>query len=391
MANSIWLYRLFDVAEEINLEQAEKILAHTRSTSRVKLSRLPDRSIHFSNPPVLFNMGRVQVSLGTRILQGSIFGKLYDLGVVSLVLKLEVPEVGYDPLKEIAFFLEVKEDKSHYNNLDTGIRFKVAERSLPAADASSDSKSKALITEDKFEETFTEYLESVCQIINPALVKPRNHYFVEDFTLFYFTDWNAEWDALPLLLGEKGPFSPQLREDTLRYSLTYGPDDLTIITWDAALVYDRTGSPDIPDLLEFAVCQLLELRYYDYLLNKEMAKMYDAIKETQQKTSYRRYGQYRRITKQLMELVVDINEITERIQNSLKVTGDIFYARVFRAALDAFRSKVWMESVERKVTLIQQNYSLLNNEIVNERGALLEIAIIFLIGLEIILGLLQLL
>ena len=109
MANSIWLYRLFDVAEEINLEQAEKILAHTRSTSRVKLSRLPDRSIYFSNPPVLFNMGRVQVSLGTRILQGSIFGKLYDLGVVSLVLKLEVPEVGYDPLKEIAFFLEVKE------------------------------------------------------------------------------------------------------------------------------------------------------------------------------------------------------------------------------------------------------------------------------------------
>ena len=41
MHNSIWLYRLYDEAEEIDLDRVEDILAHTRATSRVRLSRFP--------------------------------------------------------------------------------------------------------------------------------------------------------------------------------------------------------------------------------------------------------------------------------------------------------------------------------------------------------------
>lgn len=362
MYNSIWLYRLYDVAEEINLDRVEDILAHTRATSRVRLSRFPCRSIDFSNPPVEVELDRIPVKLGTASLSGAFSGKVYDLGVIALILKIELPEADYDAIKQIAIFLETSgEEKCDVNDKN----------------------------DKNIEDLFLAQLQSVGEILGPALIQPNQQFFVEDYKLFYFTQWQSDWDAVPILLGDPGPFSAQLREDVLRYTLSYSPQDITMITWDSAIVYDPTGNRDLPDLLEFAICQLLELRHYDHRLNQEMTKMYDEIEEAQRITQYRRFGQYRRIMKQMMELVMDINEVTERIQNSLKVTGDVYYARVYRAALDAFRSKVWMESLERKITLIQQNYSLLHNEIVNERGALLEIAIILLIALEIVLGLLQ--
>ena len=52
----------------------------------------------------------------------------------------------------------------------------------------------------------------------------------------------------------------------MRFS--YHEDDLTIVQWDTAFVYDRTESARaIEDILEFANSQLLELRTYDALLD----------------------------------------------------------------------------------------------------------------------------
>lgn len=54
---------------------------------------------------------------------------------------------------------------------------------------------------------------------------------------------------------------------------------MAYLTWDSALVYDPTGSTDIPDLLEFANAQYLELRYYDNFLNHAIDTTYDVIGE----------------------------------------------------------------------------------------------------------------
>lgn len=192
---------------------------------------------------------------------------------------------------------------------------------------------------------------------------------------------------MPLLLAEPEPVSTQIRKETLQHSFSYGPDDLAIITWASALVYDKTGSHDIPDLLEFALTQLLELRYYDNLLSEEMSQMHDAIEEAERVTRFRRLGQYRHILNRLMELVVEINEIMERIQNSLKVTEDVFYARVYGAALSVFRTRAWVESIQRKLSVVTQNYSMLSNRLVNQQSIVLEIAIVVLFLLEILITL----
>ncbi|MCL4442035.1 MAG: hypothetical protein M1609_16025 [Firmicutes bacterium] len=183
--------------------------------------------------------------------------------------------------------------------------------------------------------------------------------------------------------------SEQVRRDTLKNSFSYGTGDLTIITWDSALVYDSEGSTDVPDLLEFATSQLLELRYYDDLLSHELDRMHDAIAWADKGGLWARLRQYRRIMKNLMEVVLDITEITEKIQKQLTVTEDVFYARVYGSALTIFRTREWTDIIQHKVTLIQRNYSMLSDEVINHRSLLLELAIIALFLFEIIISLIQ--
>jgi hypothetical protein len=126
-------------------------------------------------------------------------------------------------------------------------------------------------------------LDTIRKTLPGALIKEAYHGFIEDFTIFCFQEWDHSWDPVPLLLAENESLSEQVRRETLRHSYSYGHNDLAIITWDSALVYDSTGSTDIPDLLEFANSQLLELRYYDNLLAVEMEKMYIAIEEAEKR------------------------------------------------------------------------------------------------------------
>jgi len=194
---------------------------------------------------------------------------------------------------------------------------------------------------------------------------------------------------VPILLAEKEPLSEQTNRDTMKNSFSYGTGDLAVITWDSALVYDADGSTDVPDLLEFATTQLLELTYYDSLLSSELDRMHEAIEMADKQGWWTRLRQYRRLMKNLMEVVIDITEITEKIQKQLKVTEDVFYARIYGSALSIFRTREWTDSIQHKVQLIQRNYSMLNDEVVNHRALLVELAIVGLFILDVILTLVE--
>lgn len=349
MDGSIWVYRLFDVAEEILLDRVETILSQERQTSRMRLSRIRPKSIQFKNPPVTVELGGCRVNAGKRELDVLFTGKVYDIGVIAIIMRANVPAgTSYQEFVDLAIDI--------YND-------------------------------DSIEPFFIQQLNSVRKTLSGAMIKEEYSGFVEDFTVYYFREWDSGLDPVPLLLAEREPLSEQVRRETLRHSFSYGLDDLTVITWDSALVYDPTGSADIPDLLEFANSQLLELRYYDSLLTCEMKKMYDAIEGAEQVAHFRRLGHYRRILNQLTELIADITEITERIDNSLKVTEDVFYARIYGAALSIFRTKTWAESIDRKISIISRSYDMLSNRILNWRSELLELTIVLLIMLDILLGL----
>jgi len=342
---SFLIFRLYNVADEIDLEKSERLLADGKSVSRLRLKRVPPKSISFKNPPVNVELEGCRLPLGERLLHARAGARLYDYGVVTVTLSLDIPAVAYGEVLELGY----------------------------------------IVNEKDLEETFLDYLRTTLAAIQPALVGAKEpEYEEEDLIVYYFRKWEKGWDPVPLLLAEKDPVSEEMRRETLKNRFSYA-EDFAILTWDSAIVYDPTGSPDVPDLLEFANAQLLKLRYYDHILDQEIEEMYDAIEDADRGGRFRRLGNYRCIMRQLLGLVADITEITERIRNSLKVTEDVFYARIYTAALNILRVREWTESITQKVQVIERSYSMLSEEIVTYRSTALEVAIVLLIALEIVL------
>jgi hypothetical protein len=58
MRTSMIVYRLFDVADEINLEQVQALwITRNAIVSRLRLDRISNKSITFANPPILVELG----------------------------------------------------------------------------------------------------------------------------------------------------------------------------------------------------------------------------------------------------------------------------------------------------------------------------------------------
>lgn len=348
MQASILVYHLFDTANSVDLAKAESLLAAGGHVSRLRLTRVSPKAIVFKDPPVTIMLASQQIPIGDKTFAADVRARIYDLGVISIIMRVNLPpDFTYPDLINLA----------------------------PAIDQIPDVE-------------FLRTLEAVLDVIRPAITAERPPVVEEDLTVYYFREWQDDWDPVPILLAEKEPVSPETRRETLANRLSYA-NDFTILGWNTVIVYDPTGSPDIPDLLEFANAQFIGLRYYDLLLNQEIEKMYDSITEAERTIVYRRLGKYRRIRRQLLELMADITSITSEIENSLRITEDVFYARVYTTYLRILRIHDWTASIDQRIEVIQRSYNLLTDEVVTNRSEIMEVAVILLIALEIILSLLR--
>jgi hypothetical protein len=192
-----------------------------------------------------------------------------------------------------------------------------------------------------------------------------------------------------LLLGERAPLSEAETEEALRVRFSYYEDDLTIVQWDTAFLYDRSESARaIEDILEFANSQLIELRTYDALLDREL----DVIYKMQPGSPGRSLSGRREADQAatLRYLIVDVLELIDRSSNALKVVGDAYYARIYRAAAKRLGIADWQRQIDTKLASVGDMYRFVSDQARNRRDEFLELIIIVLIALELIVGVLTL-
>ena len=79
----------------------------------------------------------------------------------------------------------------------------------------------------------------------------------------------------------------------------------------------------------------------------------------------------------------------ERVENALKVTDDVYLARVYSAALELFRGRAWRAGIDRKLAILRETYTMLNSEAQALRSETLEIAIVVLIVGELVMAFLR--
>ncbi len=241
-------------------------------------------------------------------------------------------------------------------------------------------------------------LNRVRGVIAEALERPATSMLEEDYLIGIVHELDSplsaealldRLDLAPLLSGDQRRLSESARRDLLRNRFSYYVDDLVVLAWDRAFIYEPRRDTDVVDVLEVANAQLLEMRYYDELLDDELPRMYDLIEAGHHTVGLLASRRYARLARRLYSLVAEVTELTERVDNALQVTEDVYLARVYGAAIELFRVPNVSAAVDRKLSIIRETYSALYSEASSQRAELLEIAILALILLEVVLSLVR--
>ena len=158
--------------------------------------------------------------------------------------------------------------------------------------------------------------------------------------------------------------------------MAYYDDDLTIITWNAALVFG-SNMEDVRTVLELANVQLRELHYLDDQLDDSLQESYDIRAKTKSLK-----GSMDRIR----ELMLDGQAFSEAVTNAFKPFPDAFLARVYAMASRALGLNHVNRSIKEKLSLLNTLYTTLSDQADQERSVRLEWIVIILILLEIVMG-----
>jgi hypothetical protein len=192
-------------------------------------------------------------------------------------------------------------------------------------------------------------------------------------------------DIARLLRAERESLSRQEREEALRHRISYLECDLLVPAWNAAFVYDtESGAQGSLEILEFANSQLVEFRYYDELLDRELARIYADLQRPSWFRGWRG-RRYSRAARQVHALFIDVNELTDRAENALKIAGDVYTARVFALTGLRLGLEQWKANVRDKLKTLDDIYRFAVEQTAMARGETLEAMIVLILVFELIL------
>ncbi|MBV8067808.1 MAG: hypothetical protein JO113_07510 [Candidatus Eremiobacteraeota bacterium] len=349
-------YHLFDVADTIDLAKMSALGGDTRAPAALPLRSDAPPYLQFPAPPLVANLSEAEfdgLRAGVRV-------KFYDYGVISL--RLSFPAAG------------------SWNDLVA-----LTERAR---------------SDERIAQVAHSTVMRICEE-HSAAFDERHPALIEDYLIVEIERFSAALagDALlhehssalaSLLLGERRALSATETGEALRARFAYHEDDLTIVQWDTAIVYDRGESARaIEEILEFANSQLLELRTYDALLDRELDAIYKMQPGEPSRSLRGRREAERAAT--LRYLIVDVLELTDRSSNALKVLGDAYYARIYRAASARLGLADWQRQIDTKLASVGEIYRFFSDEARSRRDEFLELIIVVLVAFEVVIGILTLL
>ncbi|HEU4694743.1 MAG TPA: hypothetical protein VFS23_40530 [Vicinamibacterales bacterium] len=352
LASQVTAFFLYDAAELIDLAHVATLVG---GTTRVRLTpkTTTPSYVQYQQPPLTLEGAAIGVpdALGF-----TVRFKLFDYGVISVALARPLP----------------------------GTWAEVIECGL------------ALQDDPRLASTCESLCRDLIARLRPALTSPHDDLVSEDYIVYAISELEDRPtaqalieqhgdDIVRLLRGEREALSRQEREEVLRHRISYFEHDLLVPTWNAVFVYDNDGGiAAASEIFEFANSQLLEFRYYDDLLARELARIYADL---QKPAWFRGWGgrRYTRAAQQVHALFIDVNELTDRAENALKVAGDIYTARVLTLAGARLGLDQWRASVQDKLKTLDDIYRFAVEQTGMARGEALELMIVLILVFELIL------
>jgi hypothetical protein len=227
----------------------------------------------------------------------------------------------------------------------------------------------------------------------PALVKPYGNWLNEDYFIFFMREIDGNPSGSQLLSscgqqisqvvrGENLVLSDDERREVIQSAMSYYPNDLAVLGWNAAFVYDSAaGSETTMQLLEYANSQLLEFRHYDDLLTRELAAVYDSLERN---SNFIRRWRLPREASRLQTVLLDVTELTERADNAIKFLSDMFSARLYRLAANKVGVPDYKSLAKEKLRTAEDLYRFLIDEFHQSRTFWLESMVVLILLIELV-------
>lgn len=353
VSGQITAFFLYDVAEAADLAQVRTLVGGAGQPARLAAKPAIPAYVRYLQPPVQADGDAFQVApidgWHARV-------KVYDYGVVSL--SLTRPFTGTWP-ELVALAQHVM--------------------SSSALDAQADAACRAIV-----------------ERLRPALQQPRETSLSEDYFVVGVTSTpgfaGAESllqahgdDIARMLRGEAERLSAQERDEVLKHRLSYLATDLVVPSWNGAFVVDsEAGLAGALEILEFANSQLLQYRYYDQRLDAELTRIYARLQSPKWYEPWigRRYTAAAR---ELHSVFIDVNELTDRTENALKLVGDVYAARLLGLAAARLGLGAWKDAVKDKLKTLDDIYRFAVDQTSMDRGEILEASIVLILVFELVL------
>lgn len=368
-------YRMFDVGDELVIAEAEELMLRAQVARASMVLRPPPLrktgALHVAAVPLHVDIGTRRIVLPdiAHSVLSHVSVNLFDYGKISIVFEIPIRQgMTLDELRplcqelyesQVLTQIAREECQTYTERVGSALRRHTVEPDLTHEDVANRARMEAYTI------IFVEELE------NRPLAKEV-----------------LAWAGLPKLVigeaSERNLGEKQMR-DTLLNSDGYLDNDLVVIDSNSAFVLEPSASRDIPDILEFARSMLLQLLVYDDQLDVELRQIYQEFAKRRGGVSI--FNQrYRKLAHEVSARLIEVTEFNERIENSFKIIGDYYLARVYRTAVARFGVPIVRESVARKHQLVEKVYEMLKAEVELLRGQVMEFSIILLFLLELVLG-----
>jgi len=344
---------LYDLCEEIRLDELRALLKSPNAGREPRFRPLAPEYVRFERPPVVQVLEPVQLESGER-LRCNIY--YYDYGVVSVEFELPF-EFDWARLVE---------------------------------------RSGSWMTTPEVEKKSAEVVRACQGRMGAAMVKPYDYQLTEDYYIIqirplprgesFLTARELISESGPaiaqIVRGEATPLSDEETTEVLNSRLSYFPSDLLVVGWTAALVYDseESSAPTI-QLLEYANSQLLEFRHYDHVLTLLLSQVYDAVSKG---SGFLGRWRLAREAERLNTIQLEVRELTERVDNSIKFLSDTFAARVYRLAANRIGVPDYRNLVDQKLKTAGELYSFMMDRFHQGRAFVLELMVVVILIIELV-------
>ena len=351
-----------DIGDAVDLDHAERLIQDAaRSRLRSGIAEVDRRSGEFEYEPLplLIVEQDAPIDVAGMKTSGTVEITVYDFGAISICHDIRLPAGTEDLPRRMLDLVE-----------PAALEADARTRAARLLDRLRDAVDRPSIADD--------VEEYAVVTIEPPIDAP--------FDLDEFEPGSVA----RMLRAEPGELSGQEITDALTERLSYGPRDVAVVDWAAALVVDPAPEPTL-EVLEFLNVQLLEFRLLDRRLDDALASAYQIVRRPRRGPASTglgwRWTDASRDWRRIAEMQVDAAVLYESIQNALKLVGDQSVARLMSMASRRFHLPRWEASILRKLDVLESIHQKLADARAHHRAELLEWIIIALIAFEIVFGL----